>query len=201
MRSNFERLQIVQKVINQAYVENFSCLFHVEPRILQRCPKPGVRWSGPFLALRIKNNPYLNFTKFSHQIFRNLFKFLYFFAHILYENNSFRVHKNSTKFYEKKFKIKSTNLCFSMYPDLRCSWVNGSKFDHRWVPKKHRICWDSFGCFSSFDFWCLLGNFRFRFPRCNLTNYLLLLLLTNFLILFRVFWHFYVAVGSCVSFR
>ena len=156
-------------------------------------------WS--FFSLEDQKQPLSEFYKILSSNFQKFIQiFLNFFAHILYENNSVRVHKNSTKFYEKKFKIKSTNLCFSMYPDLRCSWVNGSKFDHHWVLKKHRICWDSFGCFSSFDFWCLLGNFRFRFPRCNLTNYLLLLL-TNFLILFRVFWHFYVAVGSCVSFR
>ena len=38
MSSNFERFH---KIINQAYAENFSCLFHVEPRNLPR-------WSGLF---------------------------------------------------------------------------------------------------------------------------------------------------------
>ena len=35
MSSNFERLQ---KIINQAYAEDFSCLFYVEPRNLLRSP-------------------------------------------------------------------------------------------------------------------------------------------------------------------
>ena len=46
MSSNFERLQ---KIINQAYDENFSCLFHVEPRNLPRSPYLWPRWSGPFV--------------------------------------------------------------------------------------------------------------------------------------------------------
>ena len=36
MNSNFERLR---KIINRAHAKNFSCLFHVEPRNLPRCPK------------------------------------------------------------------------------------------------------------------------------------------------------------------
>ena len=35
MNSNFERLQ---KITNQAYAEDFSCLFYVEPRNLLRSP-------------------------------------------------------------------------------------------------------------------------------------------------------------------
>jgi hypothetical protein len=46
MSSNFERLQ---KIINQAYAENFSFLFHVEPRNLPRSPNLWPRWSGPFM--------------------------------------------------------------------------------------------------------------------------------------------------------
>ena len=42
MSSNFEKLQ---KIINQAYAENFSCLFHVP-----RSPYLWPRWSGPFLS-------------------------------------------------------------------------------------------------------------------------------------------------------
>ena len=38
MSSNFERLQ---KIINQAYAENFSCLFHVNPEICQDAPNQG----------------------------------------------------------------------------------------------------------------------------------------------------------------
>ena len=45
MNSNFERLQ---KIINQAYDENFNCQFHLEPRNLPRYPKPWPGWSGPF---------------------------------------------------------------------------------------------------------------------------------------------------------
>ena len=44
MGSNFERLQ---KIINQAYAENFSCLFHVKPRNLPRSPYLWPRWSSP----------------------------------------------------------------------------------------------------------------------------------------------------------
>ena len=47
MISNFERRQ---KIINQAYAENFSCLFHVEPRNLPRSLYLWPRWSGPFDA-------------------------------------------------------------------------------------------------------------------------------------------------------
>ena len=42
MSSNFERLQ---KIINQIYAENFSCLFHVP-----RSPYLWPRWSGAFLS-------------------------------------------------------------------------------------------------------------------------------------------------------
>ena len=47
MNSNFEMLQ---KIIYQVYAKNFSCLFHVELRNLPRCPKPGPRWSDPFVS-------------------------------------------------------------------------------------------------------------------------------------------------------
>ena len=77
-------------------------------------------WS--FFSLEDQKQPLSEFYKILSSNFQKFIQiFLNFFAHILYENNSVRVHKNSTKFYEKKFKIKSTNLCFSMYPDLRCS--------------------------------------------------------------------------------
>ena len=59
MSSNFERLQ---KIIDQAYDENFNCLFDVEPRNLLRWSKPGPRWSGPLFKKKKNTNgptPYL----------------------------------------------------------------------------------------------------------------------------------------------
>ena len=45
MTSNFERLT---KIINQAYAENFSFLYHVERRNLPRPSYLWPRWSSPF---------------------------------------------------------------------------------------------------------------------------------------------------------
>ena len=50
MSSNFESFH---EILKQANSENFSCLFHVEPRNLPRCPKPGARWSGPWESYEI----------------------------------------------------------------------------------------------------------------------------------------------------
>ena len=58
MTSNFERLQ---KIINQVYAENFSFLFHVEPRNLPRSPVLWPRWSGPFDSFVHSQNTAVSF--------------------------------------------------------------------------------------------------------------------------------------------
>ena len=56
------------EILNQANSENFSCLSHVEPRNLPRCPKSGAIWSGPFdLSLDIGDNPII-FAQFYIQL-------------------------------------------------------------------------------------------------------------------------------------
>ena len=60
MNSNFERLQ---KIINQAYDENFNCLFDENPEICQDVPNQGQ--DDLVLYLRKKNisdpTPYLTY--------------------------------------------------------------------------------------------------------------------------------------------
>ena len=56
MNSNFERFP---EILNQANSENFSCLSHVEPKNLPRCPKPGAKcmniWKLQVKNFKIKN--------------------------------------------------------------------------------------------------------------------------------------------------
>ena len=55
----------------RAYAKIFSCLFHVEPRNLQRSPYLGPRWSGPFWIKICDQSIWIKLSGFTLWILRN----------------------------------------------------------------------------------------------------------------------------------